>query len=117
MPTDVACRKILSTVSVRAVFGRNTQALKRGLVDRIGGMDTAVSEAAALAGITDYSVVQGNEQKSFFEKYLGKMQDDVRVTMLRSVMGEESFQMYTTLQRMKSVSGIQARMPYLIQGF
>lgn len=93
------------------------QALKRGLVDRIGGMDTAVSEAAALAGVTDYSVVQGNEQKSFFEKYLGKMQGDVRMTLLRSVMGEESFQMYTTLQRMKSVSGIQTRMPYLIQGF
>lgn len=45
------------------------------------------------------------------------MQGDVRMTLLRSVMGEESFQMYTTLQRMKSVSGIQTRMPYLIQGF
>lgn len=92
------------------------QALERGLVDCIGGMDTAIAQAAELAGVTRYSVVQGNEQKSFFEKYITRMQEDVKASLVRSMMGEETFQMYSTLQQMKSVSGIQARMPYLIQG-
>lgn len=92
------------------------QALQRGLVDKIGGIDLAVVEAASLAKLTDYSVVKANVEKDFFTEYLTKMQEDMRISIVRSIMGEEDFRIYSTMQQMKSVSGIQTRMPFLIQG-
>ena len=92
------------------------QALERGLVDRIGGLEVAISEAAALAGVSDYTVTKANKKKDFFTEYMEKMMEDAQVSLVRSVMGVEDYKMYSTIKKMKSMTGIQARMPYLMQG-
>lgn len=92
------------------------QALERGLVDRIGGLEVAISEAAALAGVSDYSVIKANKKKDFFTEYMEKMMEESQVSLVRSVMGTEDFKMYSAIKKMKSMTGVQARMPYLIQG-
>ena len=81
------------------------QALERGLVDKLGGMDDAIKEAASLAELTDYSVT-----------VMEKKMDEVKVSMVKSVMGEEQFNLYSTIQRAKTESGVIARMPFDIKG-
>ncbi len=43
------------------------QALERGLVDEIGGLDVALAKAAELAELDDYGVSSYPKQKTFFE--------------------------------------------------
>ena len=55
--------------SIRIGQGRvwtGEQALERGLVDQLGGMDDAIKEAATLAELTDYSVIVADGPKDFF---------------------------------------------------
>lgn len=92
------------------------QALERGLVDRIGGLDVAVEEAAMLAGITEYSVKKANIEKDFFTKYMEKALGEAKLSLVKGVLGKE-YGLYSTIQQMKGHTGIQARMPYTIQGF
>lgn len=92
------------------------QALDRGLVDKLGGMDVAIEEAASLAGVTAYTVTTANTKKDFFTEYMEKMMGEAMVSFIRTALGEEDFAVYSNIQRMKSQTGVQARMPYLIQG-
>ena len=56
------------------------QALERGLVDRLGGLEVAVAEAASLAGITDYTTYKANEEKDFFTKYMEKAWGEAKIS-------------------------------------
>lgn len=92
------------------------QALELGLVDKLGGMDVAVEEAASLAGVAAYTVTVANTKKNFFTEYMEKMIGEAKVSLIRSALGNEEFAVFSNIRRMKSQTGIQARMPYLIQG-
>lgn len=92
------------------------QALERGLVDQIGGMDVAIKEAATLAELTDYSVTVADGPKDFITKFLEKKMDEAKVSMVKSVLGEEQFNLFMSIQRAKTESGIIARMPFDISG-
>lgn len=92
------------------------QALARGLVDKLGGMDEAVETAASLANLTDYKVYKANKDNDFLSDYLEKLMGEAKVSLLKSCMGEE-YQLFSTMQSMRTQQGIQARMPYTIQGF
>ena len=92
------------------------QALERGLVDQLGGMDDAIKEAATLAELTDYSVTVADGPKDFFTKFMEKQMDEVKVSIAKSVMGEEQFKLFSTIRRAETESGIIARMPFDIKG-
>ena len=92
------------------------QALERGLVDRLGGLEVAIAEAASLAGITDYTTYKANEDKDFFTKYMEKAWGEAKISLLQSLLGKDEFALYATWQEMKQTTGIQARMPYTVQG-
>ena len=92
------------------------QALERGLVDRLGGLEVAIAEAASLAGITDYTTYKANEDKDFFTKYMEKAWGEAKISFLQSLLGKEELALYATWQEMKQTTGIQARMPYTVQG-
>jgi protease-4 len=47
------------------------QALNLGLVDELGGLDTAIELAASLAGIEITEIEEYSPPSSFFEKLLG----------------------------------------------
>lgn len=91
------------------------QALERGLVDKLGGMDDAIKEAALLANITEYSVITADSPKDFFTEFLEKKMEEAKLTMIKSALGEE-YQLFNTIQRAKTEKGIVARMPYEIPG-
>lgn len=91
------------------------QALERGLVDQLGGLDCAIEEAAKLAELTEYSIKISDGPKDFFTKFLEKKMDEAKISMVKSMLGDE-FELFNTLQRVKSQKGIIARMPYEIKG-
>jgi protease-4 len=45
-----------------------------------------------------------------------KQMDEVKVSIAKSVMGEEQFKLFSTIRRAETESGIIARMPFDIKG-
>lgn len=91
------------------------QALERGLVDKLGGIDDAIAEAASLANLTDYKVVEADAPKDFITELIDKKLEDAKISMVKSVLGEEYFKIFSTIKRAEKESGIIARMPYDIK--
>lgn len=64
------------------VFDGRT-ALQNGLVDRLGSLDNAVASAAAMAGLTDYSVQYLEEEESTADKLLKQIFEQAGRVALR----------------------------------
>ena len=92
-----------------------SQALKVGLVDKIGGLDDALKEAASLAKIKSYKTQNFPE----FEKDINDILDNLpfaksKESFLKEELGEETFRIMEQIKRMESKKGIQAIMPFEI---
>ena len=92
-----------------------SQALKVGLVDKIGGLDDALKEAAGLAKIKSYKTQNFPE----FEKDINDILDNLpfaksKESFLKEELGEETFRIMEQIKRMESKKGIQAIMPFEI---
>ena len=88
-----------------------TQAKARGLVDVLGGLDTAVEIAAAKINAgEDYRVVYYPEKKPWFEELMLNFSDQVQVRILQSQLGEQ-YPLYQKIQQLKNYQGVQVRMP------
>jgi len=93
------------------------QALKIGLVDKIGGMDDAIKEAASLAKIKEYSIVDFPEYekslKELFEKF-GLTSAKSKESFIKEELGEETFRLMEQIKKVQTRKGIQAIMPFEI---
>lgn len=88
-----------------------TQAKARGLVDVLGGLDTAIGIAAAkIKAGEDYRVVYFPEKKPWFEELMLNFSDRVQVRILQSQLGEQ-YPLYQKIQKIKNYQGVQVRMP------
>ncbi len=92
------------------------QALKVGLVDKIGGLDDALKEAAKLAKIKDYSTQNFPE----FEKDINDIFEHLpfaksKESFIKEELGEETYRMMEQIKRMQSQKGVQAMMPFEIK--
>jgi protease-4 len=88
------------------------QALKNGLVDRLGNIDDAVKLAAKMAKVKDYKLVTYPEQKSIFSALGMDISARVKANILQSELGE-NFKYY---QQIKGITQMMrtpmARMEY-----
>jgi len=87
------------------------EAIKIGLVDRLGNIDDAVKSAAKKAGLKEYKLVDYPAQKDPLKELFDDSADKVRIYFTKQELGEN----YNYYQKMKSVlktTGIQSRMPY-----
>jgi protease-4 len=88
------------------------QALKNGLVDRLGNLDDAVKSAAKMAKLKDYKLVTYPEQKSIFSAFGMDITARVKASILQSELGD-NFKYY---QQIKGITQMmrtpQARMEY-----
>jgi protease IV len=92
-----------------------TSALKKGLVDEIGGLRDAISSATHLAGIDSlYSVRELPSVEDPYTKILNQLSGNIRMNLLRKELGE-SFRYYNEIKEISTISGIQARLPYFIE--
>lgn len=87
------------------------QAQERGLVDVLGGLNTAIEIAAAkIEAEDDYRVVYYPETKPWFTQLLEDFADNVEAKALQSQLGEQYF-LYQHIKEARKLHGIQARMP------
>jgi protease-4 len=88
-----------------------TQAKARGLVDVLGGLDTAIGIAAAkIKAGDDYRVVYYPETKPWFEELMMTFSDQVQVRILQNQLGDQ-YPLYQKIQKLKQYQGVQVRMP------
>lgn len=91
-----------------------SQALKLGLVDRLGNINDAIESAAKKAKITDYKVVTYPEQKSIFNKFGAGFSAEMKTRAIQSELGE-NFKYYEQVKGLQNMMRTpQARMPYTI---
>ena len=94
------------------------QALKIGLIDKIGGMDDAIKAAAKMAKVTDYQTRDYPEYEKNFRDLLSNLGlpfVNSKAALIKEEIGEDN---YWILQQLKQVSlrkGIQMMMPFRIE--
>lgn len=82
-----------------------------GLIDDFGGLPEAVKLAAEEAGIETYRIVKLPEIEDPLQKIINDLTGNVKMKMLKEELGD-NYYYYQKLQEVKSMNGIQARMPF-----
>lgn len=87
-------------------------ALRLGLVDRLGGLDVAVASAAHMAKLKSYRLREYPERKSFLNSLLSK-ESSTPVAQIKEQLGEDNFRIYQEMLQIKRMVGVpQARLPF-----
>ncbi len=89
------------------------QALKIGLVDKIGGLDDAIKEAASLAKIKSYKTQNFPE----FEKDIHDILEHFpfaksKESFIKEELGEETYRLMEQIKKVQSQKGVQAMLPF-----
>ncbi|MBP6759319.1 MAG: signal peptide peptidase SppA, partial [Flavobacterium sp.] len=93
------------------------QALKVGLVDKIGGMDDAIKYAAGMAKTKKYTTVDFPEyEKDIMEllQNLGLPFAKSKESYIKEELGDETYRLMEQIKKIKSQKGVQAMMPFEI---
>lgn len=120
--TKVANARGLSKEAVKAVAGGRvwlgSDAQKHRLVDQQGGLDEAVLAAAEAVGYKegDYSVVDWPKPKSMLARILEFLKiAEVQPEALMKKVIRDHYPVIGEIEKLKSLSGPQARLPYEIE--
>ena len=90
-------------------------ALKVGLVDRIGNLNDAIASAASMAHLKGYSIKSYPEPKSFIEDFIAGYEDKVKVKAIKEEIGVEQWQAFQQIKSIKQMVGEpQTRMPIFV---
>ena len=92
-----------------------SEALKIGLVDKIGNLNDAIKAAAKLAKTKDYSTKNYPE----YEKDLNELFSNLpfvksKTDFIKEEIGTENYKVIEQVKRLQARKGIQAIMPYEI---
>jgi protease-4 len=91
-----------------------TDAAGIGLVDSFGGLNDALREAASLAGLENYRIIEKPEASDLYTKLLKEMTGTLRARVIREELGAAS-KYWHDLKEIMSASGVQAMLPYYIE--
>ena len=90
-------------------------AIKIGLVDKIGGLHDAIQEAARLAKIKTFNTQNYPEYNKNFDDLLENFPfAKTKERWIKEEIGEENYKMMEQIKRIQSYKGVQARMPFEI---
>ncbi|MFY7671307.1 signal peptide peptidase SppA [Tenacibaculum sp. MEBiC06402] len=92
------------------------EALENGLVDELGGLQEAIDAAVQLSDIKSYRIRNYPSYKRDLKEMLsfspfGKVNKE---EIIKEAIGAENYELFNQINQIKSMEGIQARMPYLI---
>jgi len=90
-------------------------ALRIGLIDRLGSLQDAINCAARMAKIgDDYGVREYPQTESWFNTILNKKKTEP-AAMIREELGEENYKIFQQMKKIKAMTGTaQARLPFEI---
>ncbi len=94
------------------------QALKIGLVDKIGGMDEAIKAAAKMAKVTDYKTRDYPEYEKNFRDLLSNLGlpfVNSKAALIKEEIGEDNYRILEQLKQVSLHKGIQMMMPFRIE--
>jgi len=94
-----------------------SDALKLGLVDKIGGLDKALEYACQLVKIKEYSKVEYPIFQKSFEDFLGKSGIPFlksRENLIKGEIGEENYRVLQQIKKVNSYKGTQTLLPFEI---
>ena len=95
-----------------------TDALRIGLVDTLGGLEDALAEAVHMAGLEAgaYRTENYPEQKDFFEELQASLGVRMKAWVAQETFGADAdmLQRFEQVKRVRSMSGLQARMPFTL---
>jgi protease-4 len=93
-----------------------TDAIKNGLVDKLGNLDAAVAHAATLGKSKSYRTENYPEYKKDFDEFLegfaGASIYKSKETLLKEELGEENYNLLKKSKVMQNRKGVQAIMPF-----
>lgn len=88
-------------------------AIKIGLVDKIGGLDDAIAEAARLGKTKSYNTQNYPEYEKNFDEFLENFPfSKSKDRLIKEEIGEENYRVLQQIKRVNAYKGIQARMPF-----
>jgi len=88
-------------------------AQKNGLVDVLGGLETAIALAKEKAGIEEYRLTSLPKEKDPFQALVDDLTGNVKIKILKSELGV-NYQYYEKTKEIMNMGGVQARIPYQI---
>jgi len=92
-----------------------SDAVKVGLVDRIGNLNDAIATAARMAKLKGYSTKSYPESKSFIEDLISGYEDNIKTKAIMEEIGEAQWQVLQQVKTVKQIMGkTQARMPIFV---
>lgn len=86
-------------------------ALKLGLVDKIGGLDDAISLAVKKANLKAYNVKTFPAKEDFATKLMKSFGEDMETRFMKAQLGEQ-YKLFREIKNIQNTNGIQARLPY-----
>lgn len=90
-----------------------TDALRLGLVDRLGGLQDAIDCAARMAKTNNYRLREYPEQEDFFNRLINKASKEQPDIQIREQVGAESYEVFQQLVNIRRfTNGVQARIPF-----
>lgn len=92
-----------------------TRGKELGLVDEIGGLETAIEGAAGLAKLEEggYRIVDFPKEEEFITKLMKSLNGDAKAWVRNEAFGEdvELMHQFEAVRKARGMMGIQARMP------
>lgn len=91
-----------------------SDALELGLVDTLAGLNAAIDYAAKMANLEDYEVTEYPEAKDPFEEFMAQFSAQTKTSLIEEELGEETYEFYQRVKEVKTIEGVQTRMPFYI---
>ena len=88
-----------------------SQALKLGLVDKIGGLEDAIKIAAVKAKVADYSIAKYPAKKDLFAQIFEDSFSNTKIQALKIFIGEKNYEQNILKQHIQSFDMQMAMMP------
>ncbi|MDC1221477.1 signal peptide peptidase SppA [Salibacteraceae bacterium] len=88
-----------------------TDAIENGLVDEIGSLNDAIDYAASQAELDDYQLIELPKKKDPWETFFKDLSGGAKAEVGEWVFGDE-YKWVKKIEEVKSMEGIQARLPY-----
>ena len=93
-----------------------TMAKENGLVDALGGLDSAIAYAAKMVNAEDYEISLYPEYEIKFEEmlrnFIGFSMKETKEQAIISEIGQENYEILKRVNYLKQASGVQAMLPY-----
>jgi protease-4 len=91
-----------------------TDALKIGLVDRLGGLDAAIAYAAHMAHLFSYGIKEYPKPQPAFQRVYDQLTGDFSSVLIKEQLGK-NYPVYEELKRIEHSRGeVLARLPYTL---